>query len=281
MELRIMNKIVIMQGRLSQPHPNRLQAFPWSSWEMEFSYASTIGYDLIEWIFDAERYQTNPIWTTNGIGLIKKLADNSGVKVQSVCADYFMAHPFFRVPENERLHSIEVLEKLIIQSSKLGVCSILLPVLERSEIKIEAEKNELLNSLINPLKLAKSHGIKLGLETELPAKEYLDLIQRGNHHALGVYYDVGNATACGYDTAEDIHILRKYLCGIHIKDRKVGGKSVLLGQGDTDFKNFFHSLNNIEYQGQITLQTAFGKDFIEDAKNHINFIKDLLIQAKE
>ena len=49
-----MNKIGIMQGRLSPPIDGRIQAFPINDWESEFEKASKIGFDCIEWIFDME-----------------------------------------------------------------------------------------------------------------------------------------------------------------------------------------------------------------------------------
>ena len=45
-------KIGIMQGRLSEPQGEKIQAFPITSWQQEFKKASSCGFDVIEWIFD-------------------------------------------------------------------------------------------------------------------------------------------------------------------------------------------------------------------------------------
>ena len=89
-----MNKIGIIQGRLSpRPYP-KLQAFPIESWQQEFKYAKELGYDFIEWIFEDNRYQENPIWTAQGREKIKQCIKETGVTVESVCADFFLENPF-------------------------------------------------------------------------------------------------------------------------------------------------------------------------------------------
>lgn len=265
-----------MQGRLSPPVPGRLQAFPWSSWEEEFSRARACGFDIVEWLFEADRYEQNPIWTRTGVERIGRHIADTGIQLRSVCADYFMAHPFFRVTEQERAQSVAVLTGLVARAATVGVRTILLPVLEASEIRTDLEKVQLLDSLAEPLTLAAAHGIRLGLETELPASEYRDLVEQGNHPALGVYYDTGNAAAKGYDIAADIRTLKPFLCGVHIKDRGHGGPSVLLGQGAADFESFFHVLAEVVYTGPLVLQTAFGENYLDVAQTHLMFVKDYL-----
>lgn len=262
-----------MQGRLSPPPRGHLQSFPWGSWQEEFQSARDCGFDTIEWLFESDSYEKNPIWTGEGVDRIKQLESASGVKVRSLCADYFMAHPFFRVREKEKRQSTSVLKKLILQGAEVGIQVILIPVLEVSEVRTEDEKTQLLESLRTPLQLAAASGIKLGLETELPALEYRELIERGNHPSLGAYYDVGNAAARGYDSAADIELLSRLLCGVHIKDRRLDGPSVLLGQGDVPFSNLFSKLVEITYPGPLVLQTAFGDDYLGAAKAHLNFVK--------
>jgi len=265
--------IGIMQGRLSPPVPERLQAFPWSSWEQEFSNASACGFDAIEWVFEADGYQQNPIWTEAGVERIQQRVTATGVQVRSVCADYFLAHPFFRVSEQERAQSVNVLGELIAQAARMGVRTILLPVLEEAEICTDAERAQLLDSLRGPLSLAATCAIRLGLETELPAPEYRSLVEQANHPALGIYYDAGNAAAKGYDIAADMHTLGPFLCGVHIKDRKRGGPSEFLGQGDADFGAFFQVLTEMGYTGPVVLQTAFGEDYLGIAKAHLEFVR--------
>src|SRR6185503_11404862 len=103
----------IMQGRLSPPSAKRIQEFPWASWQDEFPRARQLGFDTIEWLFEDERYQENPIWIKAGRRRILDVVEQSSVVVHSLCADYFMPNPFFRVSSQARRQSISVLQRLI------------------------------------------------------------------------------------------------------------------------------------------------------------------------
>ena len=194
-----MNQIGIMQGRLSPPVPGRLQSFPWSSWEEEFPHAGRCGFDTIEWLFEEPRAADNPLWSAPGRERIRRLVADTGIALRSVCADYFMVHPFFRTTADDRTRSIEVLEALIGHAASVGIRTILVPVLETCEIRTPQEKSELLDALRQPLAIADAKGVSIGLETELPAGDYRALVEEAAHPALGIYYDAGNAAAKGYD----------------------------------------------------------------------------------
>jgi L-ribulose-5-phosphate 3-epimerase len=267
-----MNKIGIMQGRLSPPNDTRLQVFPWSSWQTEFTNARDCQIDLIEWLFEADNYAINPIWNEAGIEAIQQQIKASGTRVMTCCADYFMPHPFFRVSDQERQESIRTLEQLIHNTARIGVQTILVPVLEISEIRTPTEKDQLLESLREPLKVAEHKGVVLGLETELPATEYLALVQESGSPSLGVYYDTGNNAARGYDITADARILAPRMVGIHVKDRKRGGPSVRLGEGDADFDGFFQVVRESGYANPVILQTAFGPDYMGIARRHQQFV---------
>lgn len=271
-----MYPIGIMQGRLSPPVPGCPQAFPWTSWEAEFQQAQFCGFDALEWLFAAEAYEQNPLWNESGLEKIRRQMAATGVWVGSVCAHYFMLHPFLRVSEPERCYSVQVLNRLIGQAAAVGIDTILVPVLETAEIRTEAEATQLLDSLREPLALAQQHGIRLGLETELPTLQYRNLIEAAKHPHLGAYYDTGNATAKGFDLVADLRILQPVLCGIHIKDRKQGGSSRLLGEGDTPFAAFFTTLADIGYTGRLILETPSGDDAVAIGKRHREFIGNLL-----
>ena len=46
------NNIGIMQGRLSPPIDDKIQAYPAKTWQREFEIAKEIGYSAIEWIVE-------------------------------------------------------------------------------------------------------------------------------------------------------------------------------------------------------------------------------------
>ena len=89
------NPIGIMQGMLLPPIQGRIQAFPAERWKEEFSIAKGLNLDCIEFIFDREDYFRHPLMDDR-IKEIRRLESESGVKVLSVCGDYFMNFSFHR-----------------------------------------------------------------------------------------------------------------------------------------------------------------------------------------
>ena len=75
------------------PNKGRYQAHPIGYWKDEFIIAKEIGLDSIEFILDYNDYMKNPLMSRNGIKEILKIIEQSGVKVRSICADFFMEAP--------------------------------------------------------------------------------------------------------------------------------------------------------------------------------------------
>jgi hexulose-6-phosphate isomerase len=221
----------------------------------------------------ADRLVDNPIRSSAGRDRIRQLVTETGVRILSVCADYFMEHPFFRVTPSEQLESVSVLMGLISEARAVGATTVLVPVLEEAAITTDHERNELIECLREPLSLARSINVTLGLETELPSATYLELVEKIDHDYARVYYDTGNAAAKGYDIAADVRRLGRYLCGVHVKDRQRNGPSVPLGRGVADFRAFFEALGEVRYRGPIVLQTAFDDDYLQDAKTNLDFVR--------
>lgn len=263
-----------MQGRLSPPLHDRLQKFPWASWEEEFGRAASLGFGCIEWIFEAEGFEENPLWTD--ADRVRRVAEKHGVAVRSVCGDYFMPHPFFRVADAECDANVAILRGLIPRAAEVGARVVLVPVLEVSEIREQAEEMALVGALETCLDEARACGVRLGLETELPADRYEALVRRFDTDRVGVYFDIGNAAARGYDVATDAARLGSLVCGVHVKDRPRGGSSVPLGEGAADFRGCFAALARAGFEGPLILQTAFGADYLGFAARHLSFVREAL-----
>ena len=274
-----MNLIGIMQGRLSPPTPGRLQAFPWETWELEFERARAIGFDGLEWLFEVNNLENNPIWNRHGRERIRRLAGQHGVRVQSVCAHYF-AQRGFGNDEESRLHSVSVLTTLIRACALLEIPGLVIPFLEAASLRSESRRQEALDFLKMCLTAAAENGVRLALETDLAGPECAELIQRLDQQWVGVCYDTGNATALGYDIVADVQVLLPWLVEVHIKDRLRNGGSVLLGRGDTPFAPFFQVLAEAGYQGPFILETPTGDDWEGNARRHLQFVRALLESAR-
>ncbi len=269
--------IGIMQGRLSRPVQNRIQAFPSQTWEQEFKTASQIGLAAIEWIFE-EPYAENPLWSPAGREEIKKHTAETGVRVDHVCADYFMEHPFFRVSAAEGQQSSAILKELIPFCREIGAKSVELPFLDNSRIDSQEEMDATVRAMRAALPVAQEEKLAIALETSLAAPAFRKLLEDMDHPLVKAVYDIGNSASLGYDTSEEIAALGKYLSNVHIKDRLLGAGTVPLGQGNADFAKTFQALKDLNYQGDFTLQVARGEEGqeVETAKKHFDLLKNLL-----
>lgn len=245
------NKIGIMQGRLSKPIDNKIQAFPKKTWKEEFDKAEKIGFNLIEWVFDS---QENPIMTDDGLLQISNCLQKYNVKINSVCGDYFMDNLLFNLSENEIQKNLKILTHLIQQCSKLKIKIIELPFVDSSSLLSKNSSNQILINLKPILFLLEKYDVFLTLETDLPPNQFFSLLEKFDHTHIKANYDIGNSISNGYDPVLEITTLKDHIFNIHIKDRIFHGNTVTLGQGDVDFDLFFFTLSKINYKNDLIIQ---------------------------
>jgi len=245
--------IGVMQGRLSPMINSQIQAFPYEYWEKEFKIASENNIDSIEWIID--EYE-NPITDDTQIYEIKKLSSKYNVKINSLCCDFFMNNLLFRISQNEQRKNLLVFKKLIKNADSLGIKILEIPLVDSSSMKNEEEEEELINNLKEITQNAKDLGILIGLETDYSPQKILKLLKKIDDENIVLNYDTGNSASLGFDPKEELVLLGKYIKNIHIKDRKLHGNTVPLGEGNVDFDLFFSTLKEIDYKGDLILQGA-------------------------
>lgn len=247
-------KIGIMQGRLSKQYGNQVQCFPMNSWKNEFEIAKKCEIDVIEWIFDIN--QPNPITSKQGRFKMESLCNENDISINTICADYFMEKKLFSEMEKDIDKNFEILKELILNATELDISCIEIPLVDSSSLKTEENKEELIKNLEKIFPVVEKNNIILGLETDLDPKNFKKLLEKINHPNIMANYDSGNSASLGYNVKEELIILKKWINNIHVKDRKFNGGTVPLGAGDTDFEQFFASLFEIEYTGDLIIQGA-------------------------
>ena len=130
----------IMQGRLSPPVDGQIQAFPSEHWKEEFVLAREAGFKCIEWIYDKSQGRLNPLESESGIKEIQNCTEQTGVRVSSICADYYMSELLVKEDGTENERVVSHLKWLISQSNKLAVNHIVLPFVDESSL---ASKNHI------------------------------------------------------------------------------------------------------------------------------------------
>ena len=142
-----MHRVGIMQGRLSPPVGGSIQSFPRATWQKEFSLARDCAFSHIEWVFDTDSCKDNPILTDQGLETIASLQRSTGVKILSVCGDYFRDFPIFRIDSTSFKKRINIFSKLARSCEKLGVEYIMIPFVDNFAIKSKGEFEEVIVAL--------------------------------------------------------------------------------------------------------------------------------------
>jgi L-ribulose-5-phosphate 3-epimerase len=252
-------KLGIMQGRLVAPDGGRFQSFPRSRWRDEFALAAAAELDTIEWIYDAYGEDVNPLMTADGRLELSRLCRLHGVRIESVCADWFMDFPLTVNGPATDLRWAR-LGNLMDICGPMGIKRIVVPFVDASAIRnVDEETNVVagLNALAPRLDRC---AVELHLETSLNPAGFAELLERTAHSCVKVNYDSGNSASLGYRPQEEFRAYGSRVGSVHIKDRVSGGGTVPLGTGDTDFDELFAALATVRYAGDFILQVARGSD---------------------
>lgn len=269
-----MNKFGIMQGRLTNKEGFFPQQFPWENWKKEFYLSQSMDLQCIEWMFNSEKYQENPIWNQKLSNEIRELEIQTDISIESVCMNYFMQNSLMDSDIDERETNVVVLQQLLQLASDLDIKYAVLPLFEKGCPLNEEEENILIHEIKSIYKDNQSIKTQLAIECDWQAEKILSFIQSCNTNKIKVCYDLGNAVGAGYDVLKEIYFLNDYIVNIHIKDKKIRGTSVLLGKGDVNFAQCFRALRDIHYYGNFILESYFGSNAICDTQKNYLFIRE-------
>ena len=267
------NVIGVMQGRLLPKYQGRYQAHPVGYWQDEFPKAAEIGLDCIEFILDYNDAEQNPLMTTDGSKKIQALCERTGVKVISVCADYFLEAPLHSENSQKADQSIEVLHKLLKTAAELGVRDIVIPCVDQSSIQNDRKQSKLQEVLSTLIPDAERCGVNLSLETDLNVHQFGELLTKLDSPRVTVNYDIGNSASLGYDPAEELEAYGERISDIHIKDRLLGGGSVKLGTGNANIPVFLKLIENFNYSGPLIMQAYRDDDGFGVFKEQLDWVQ--------
>jgi L-ribulose-5-phosphate 3-epimerase len=270
-------RVTIMQGRLVGPEDGRFQSFPRQQWRREFEHARQAGLDGIEWIYDTYGVDANPIATDAGGLEMLALSAAAGVSLKSVCADYFMEHPLVG-DAGDVEDRLARLRWLLQRCSRLGIERVILPFVDQSQIKSEAESARVVTVLSDILPAVEATGVEIHLETSLPPHDFGRLLAALPHPLIKVTYDTGNSASLGYKASDEFAAYGDRIGSVHIKDRVLNGGSVPLGTGSADFPAIFAALVALDYSGEFVLQVARSAEVseVEWAKHNRAFLSSAL-----
>jgi sugar phosphate isomerase/epimerase len=237
-----------------------------------FLKARELGFDGIELCLGGN-YKDHPLFSEEGIERVQQLSDASGVAVSSFSPGGFCSYTYFHPDDGIRAEGMRMLNHLSRVAPQFGVKVILVPFFGEGTIKADAVTNpRLVDGIRRTAEVAAKYGVTLGIESTLSAEQHAALLDAAGCDNVGVYYDMGNATHYGYDSAAEIRALGKRICQIHMKD--LGGKH--LGEGGVNFEAVGEAIKSIGFDGWLVLETPTGE--VADVENtrNLRYTQDLV-----
>lgn len=263
-----------MQGRLLPKYQGRYQAHPAGYWQEEFVKAAALGLGCIEFILDYNNAEANPLIHPDGTDEILHVMKETGVKVNTICADYFMEAPLHHSDAESVSNSQAILHRLLNSGKALGLTDIVIPCVDQSSIRDQAAQDRFVQGLQPLVDEAEAVGINLSLETDLAPQPFAELLARFDSARVTVNYDTGNSAALGFDPVEELACYGERISDIHIKDRVLGGGSVVLGAGDTQFDRFFSALRPLNYSGPFIMQAYRDDEGVAVFKQQLAWMRE-------
>ena len=142
-------------------------------------------------------------------------------------------------------------------ASRVAPSVVLLAFFGKGDINGEPE---LMDATIKRLQAlapkAEKAGVVLGIESRLNADDHLKIVNAVDSPSVKVYYDTRNMVAMGYPLLEDVRkIGGENLCkSLHFKE-----KGATLGKGTIDFAAFKKVLDELGYEGWLTIESSLPK----------------------
>lgn len=182
-------------------------------------------------------------------------AARQGIEVPSVCLGHFNGDASI-VTEDGFDKAVEIVSHVLRLTSALGAKVLLLCTFVASHPDTPEKRRCLANVVKAVEPLARNLGVKIALETPLPAEEIGGIVDEIASDQVGIYYDFGNAIAMGFDPAREIPLLGKRILAIHVKDSvssKLGG--LHLGDGQLDLAAAMQATKGIGFDGWLSIET--------------------------
>ncbi|MEV4362662.1 TIM barrel protein [Nonomuraea sp. NPDC049625] len=266
--------IGILQGRLTPSWNGELQCHPRDKWAQEFDSAASIGLDHIELLLERDPDPDNPLLSPAGRAALRRESERTGVATSTASIDFVLDHDLAESA------TVEYLCSLAPALSEVGCSIAVLPMFEASA-GIGIDPTGYVRQLRRVADVYRRHGVRVCVESLLPADKVYELLGRVAHDNVGICYDVGNATAAGYDTVAEARLLGPAIQHVHVKDKTQNGANVRLGTGVAAIADTLAELVGQGCRCAFTLETPRGDDPIAAAARQTAFTRSSFGRIRE
>jgi hexulose-6-phosphate isomerase len=241
--------------------------------ETVFDTAARLGFDGVELDWGAlEDARGEGRFGPSQRGALRERAKRAGVEIPSVCAHFLNRGGLGSTDTAVQQTGVDAVRTGIELCAELGATVLLVPFFGSGEL----EEGDATRQVAAHLKLlapeAERRGVRLGVESTLPARAVAALVDEVGSPFVGSYWDMGNAMWLGYDDIEEIETLCERIVAVHAKEfagppRTAPGSpnglnAKPLGEGDVPLPAVIEALRRTGYEqchGYLTIETgAFG-----------------------
>ena len=204
---------------------------------------------------------------------IKDIMSSNGLVFSAACGDFGVDLDDDNVVENS---------KRVLDKAKELDCHIVTThighLYETDDARMEKIRNNARELALYADSMGSVFAAETGTEKAVVLKAFLDSL---GAKGLRVNYDPANLVmVAGDDPVAGVYTLKDYIVHTHAKDGiKTGDTTYLevpLGQGGVDFDKYLAALNDIGYDGYLTIEREVGDNPAADIGMAVDFLKTKL-----
>ena len=183
--------------------------------------------------------------------------EKTNISIPSVTCDYFMENP----PWKTDLKLVkEGISSILHGMRNIRSTILVIPLVDNSSLPDSISVKMIENLFTDLIPEIIQNKLQIAFECDLNPEKLSEFISKFDRNYFGINYDIGNSASLGFNPTEEFRAYGSRIINVHVKDRKLNGTSVPLGEGDADFLGIFRLLHKENYQGNLILQTARSKD---------------------
>jgi len=194
-----------------------------------------------------------------------------GLVISALCADY--GHGFLDADKNDEI--VEKSKKCVDLAVDLGTNVITTHIGKLPDAAADPRWKACHEAISELASYGESREVFFATETGPESPEHLlRFLKTVRSEGIKVNYDPANFAMNGFDQLAGVRILKDYIVHTHAKDGMKGEmREVPLGEGAVDFPKYIALLDEIGYDGFLTIEREVGDDPISDVVKAVEFLR--------
>jgi sugar phosphate isomerase/epimerase len=220
-----------------------------------FGEASRLGFEGVELTVTREQLLATD---ESRIAELRRDAAAAGVELHSIVMGEHNAHGIAAPDTQAAAAAAEDVRMAVDLAAGVGADAILVPFFLDAEVHTDADLDRCADAFRAACPYAAERGVTLCFEGLLPAARLRELAARVESPAFACYFDLANPLMRGLDPATELRETGALVHRVHMKDMLARPRDARVGEGRVDFAACARVLDEIGYDGWLTLETPTG-----------------------